>query len=114
MENKEDAVKAYLDALARADQKGIVALCAPDHVGVEAAVAEKVKKFGGHTFTSTSVEYADEISPAYATVKVKGAYQVNGNDVTFQDEIYLQYIDGNWYMVLGKYKDAINIPGSTP
>lgn len=114
MQNKEDVITIYIDSLSRGDEKKILSLCAPDHIGVEDVVAEKIQNFGGRSFTNVSVDYAEEINPAHARAIIKGTYQTNGVNYSFEDEILLENIDDAWYIVFGKYKDAIDAPGTQP
>ena len=58
MQNKEDVITAYLNALTRMDGDGIQSLGAPDHPGVGDVAVEKIKKFGWRTFTTFTVDYA--------------------------------------------------------
>jgi len=114
MQNKDDVITIYLDALTRRDEKEILSLCAPNHVGVEDVVAEKIKKFGGRSITNISIDYAEEINPAHARATIKGMYQEGGTDYSFEDEVFLENIDGTWYIVFGKHEDAIDAPSTLP
>jgi hypothetical protein len=102
---KEEIVNMYLSALTKMDKGVILSICAPNHEGVEKIVLEKLNKFGGHTFTSVNIEYAEEINPAYARAIINAQYRIDNLDYLAEEELFLQNIDGNWYVVFGKYKD---------
>lgn len=89
-------------------------MCAPDHEGVEEIVAEKIRKLGGKTFSGITVDYAEEINPAYARAAIRGMFQEGGVDYSFEEAISLQNIDGVWYIVFGRHKDAIDAPTTQP
>lgn len=114
MTTREKLVLAYLGALAKNDGDGVLVLCAPDHTGVKDAVDEKLKKLGGKILSNVAVEYFDDISPVNVKVEITGTYQDSGNTIQFQDDINLVNLEGRWYLLFGKYRDAIDMMPSQP
>lgn len=113
---KEVVIEKYLHAIEAGDEGAIISLVPKTHVAKEEA-HQTVEMWGKGLLQNKSIEYKSDYGVAMSTAVIRGTYVTDKDEYEFYERVFLQQINGRWFLILGRHRDGLDsttFPPSKP
>ncbi len=111
--SKDMVVSKYVRGIETGDENTILSLIPRTHV-IQDEIYQIVSLWGKGELRDRNIEYRSDFGNTRSTVIICGKYVTEQYTSDFQDRIFLQQINGRWFLILGHHRDGLNSTAYPP
>lgn len=106
-DSKEMVVNVYLNSIELGDEEGILSIIPKTHIA-QKEVHQIVTSWGKGSLRDVTIEYRSDFGLTRSIAIIHGTYVTQQGVYDFQDKIFLQQINGRWFLILGRHRDGLD------